>query len=57
MKEEGWANPSLYSIQILNIQKGDNKNLCISGEDAEQVSNESWSIVIFEKGHVREMVA
>lgn len=47
---KGLGNPSLHSIE-----KGDNKNLCISGADAKQVSQESWSIVIFEKGVVREM--
>jgi hypothetical protein len=52
MKEEGQANPSLY-----NVQKGHNKNLCISGEDAKQSEEESWSIVIYEKGMVREMMA
>jgi len=52
MKEEGWGNPSLY-----DRGKGDNKNLCISGEDAKQARDESWSIVIFEKWQVREMVA
>jgi len=52
MKEEGRANPSLY-----NLQKGNNKNLCIFGEDAEHVRDESWSIVIFEKWQVREMMA
>lgn len=50
MKEEGQANPSLC-----NIQKGHDKNLCICGDGAEQVSDDSWSIVIFEKGKVREM--
>ena len=52
MKEEGRGNPSLYKVQ-----KGNNKNLCISGEDAKRVKEESWSIVIFEKWQVREMVA
>ena len=52
MKEEGQANPPLC-----NVQKGHNKNLCISGEDAKQSGDESWSIVIFEKGRVREMQA
>ena len=52
MKEEGLANPSQY-----NILGGHNKNLCISGEDAKQSGDESWSIVIFEKGQVRVMVA
>jgi DNA-binding CsgD family transcriptional regulator len=50
MKEEGQANPSLC-----NIQKGYNKNLCISSEDAKQSEEESWSIVIYEKGMAREM--
>jgi len=52
MKEEGRANPSLH-----NTQKGNDINICISGEDAEHVRGESWNIVIFEKGQVREMVA
>ena len=52
MKKEGRANPSPY-----NVRNGDNKNLCVSGEDAEHESKESWGIVIFEKGQVREMVA
>ena len=52
MKEEGRANPSLH-----NIQKGNDINICISGEDAKQAREESWSIVIFEKGKVREVVA
>jgi hypothetical protein len=49
MKEEGWANPSPYISQ-----RGNTKNLCIFGEDAEQSRDESWSIVIVEKGGVRE---
>lgn len=52
MKEEGQANPSLC-----NVQKGYNKNLCISGDDAKQADDESWSIVIYEKGMAREMQA
>jgi hypothetical protein len=50
MKEEGRANPSLC-----DIQKGHDKNICISGDDAEQSEDESWGIAIFEKGMVREM--
>jgi len=52
MKEEGQANPS----QCI-LERESNKNLCISGEDAEQINDESWSIVIFEKWVAREMVA
>ena len=51
MKEEGRANPSRY-----DILEGYNKNLCISGDDAKQSEDESWGIVIFERGEVREMV-
>jgi hypothetical protein len=53
MKEgEKRAGPSPYISQ-----RGRNKNLCISGEDAEQSGDESWGIAIFEKGRVREMTA
>ena len=52
MNKEGQANPSLY-----NVQKGHNKNLCVLGEDAKQSKDESWGIVIFERGKAREMVA
>jgi hypothetical protein len=50
MKEEGLANPFPYISQ-----RGRNKNLCISGEDARQSGDKSWGIVIYEKGRVREM--
>lgn len=50
MKEEGRANPSLC-----DIQKGHDKKLCISGEDAKQLEDESWGIVIFERRKAREM--
>jgi hypothetical protein len=52
MKEEGRANPSHY-ISL----RGRNKNICISGEDVKQSGDESWSIVLYEKGRVREMRA
>lgn len=52
MKEEGGANPSLN-----NTEKGDIKNLYIFGEDAKREGEETWSIVIFERGRVREMRA
>jgi len=49
MKEEGQANPS----QCI-LERESNKNLCICGDGAEQVSDDSWSIVIFEKWIPRE---
>jgi hypothetical protein len=51
MKEEERAGPSPYISQ-----RRRNKNLCIFGEDAEQSGDESWSIAIYEKGRVREMM-
>jgi hypothetical protein len=52
MEEEERAGPSPYISQ-----RGRNKNLCISGEDAEQSGDESWSIIIYKKGRVRGMRA
>ena len=49
MKEEGVGTPS-------HIQKeGGIINLCINGEDAKQVMEESRGIVIYERGVMREL--
>jgi hypothetical protein len=52
MEEEEGAASSCYISR-----KEENKNLCISGEDAKQSGDESWGIVTFERGKVREMRA
>lgn len=50
MKKEGANTPSHYTSR-----KEENINLCINGEDAEQAEEESWGIVIYERGVVREL--
>jgi len=52
MEEEGVGTPS----HIKKTKEGI-INLCISGADVKHVDEESWSIVIYERGVVREMHA
>ena len=50
MKKEGESTPSYYTSR-----KEENINLCINGEDAEHAEEESWGIVIYEHGVMREL--
>jgi hypothetical protein len=50
MKEEGGNTPSSHIARKEHVL-----NLCINGEDAKQVGEGSWGIVIYERGVAREL--